>query len=51
MRAAIATRFSFPTINFGEDTDFARQILAAGALRTEFDIDRTIYHYDYRSFK
>lgn len=51
IRAAIATRFSFPPVNLGEDTDFARQMLRAGVLQTEYEITRTIYHYEYRSVK
>lgn len=51
IRSEIAMQFSFPELNFGEDTDWATQIRDSGLLQREAAIDRPIYHYLYRTTK
>lgn len=51
VRTEIGCRFKFPEKNFGEDTDWAMQMCNSGMLKTEHEIDNTIYYYEYRSRK
>lgn len=51
IKSSIAKQFKFPEINHGEDTDWATQIHKAGVLKTQYDITKTIYHYQYRRNK
>lgn len=47
IKRSIATQFTFPELNFGEDTDYAMQICRSGLLKTEAEISETIYFYRY----
>lgn len=50
IRRTIAQRFSFPDgKNFGEDTDYAMAILNSKAVKSEFFIDKVLYHYRYNA--
>ena len=51
IRSSIAKQFKFPEKNHGEDTAFAMQICYANVLRTEHEINSTIYYYDFKSNK
>lgn len=51
IKREIAQQFSFVSVNFGEDTEWATQIFNAGVLKTESTIDGVIYHYKYRTKK
>lgn len=51
IKASIAKQLKFPEKNHGEDTDWATQIFKSGLLKTEYQIDKVIYYYDYRSKK
>lgn len=51
IKANIAKQFRFPSINHGEDTDWATQIFKSGLLKVEYWIEPTIYFYEYRSKK
>jgi glycosyltransferase involved in cell wall biosynthesis len=47
IKSSIAKQFKFPSINHGEDTDWATQIFKSGLIQSEHYIDEVIYHYDY----
>jgi glycosyltransferase involved in cell wall biosynthesis len=47
----IAIKYKFPTINFGEDTDWAMQICNSGELKKEHYIDKVLYYYNFISNK
>jgi glycosyltransferase involved in cell wall biosynthesis len=47
IKSVIAKQFTFPTKNFGEDTDWAMQICRSGMLKTEVEITDTLYYYVY----
>ena len=50
IRRTIAQRFRFPDgKNFGEDTDYATEILNSKAVKSEFFIDKVLYHYRYNA--
>jgi glycosyltransferase involved in cell wall biosynthesis len=51
IRSVIAKQFTFPTKNFGEDTDWAMQICKSGMLKTEVEITDTLYYYVYLTNK
>lgn len=51
IKSSIAKKFRFPEKNHGEDTDFATKIFNSGIIKTEHEIQETIYLYDYRSKK
>lgn len=51
IRAEIAQRFRFPEKNFGEDHAWSTAIHRAEAIKTEFYIDKILYHYNYRTKK
>ena len=51
IRASIAKQFKFPEegpiANHGEDTAWATQLHLSRLLKTEFEINEILYHYDY----
>lgn len=47
IKTSIAKQFTFPTINHGEDKDWATQIFESGLLKKEYYIDDIIYNYQY----
>jgi len=47
IKASIAKQFKFPETNHGEDTEWATQIFNSGLIKTEYFIDRIIYHYKF----
>ena len=51
IKSSIAKQFKFPCINSGEDADWSMQIAKSGLLKTESEINETIYYYDYISNK
>lgn len=51
IKSSIAKQFKFPSINHGEDTDWATQIFKSGLVKTEHYIDKVIYNYIYTSKK
>lgn len=51
IKRSIAQQFKFPEINFGEDKDWSMQICNSGLLKTEANIDETLYFYRYISNK
>jgi hypothetical protein len=51
IKSSIAKQFTFPEINFGEDTDWATQINKSGLLKKEVYIEEIIYYYKYVSNK
>ena len=51
IRRTIAQRFRFPDAkNFGEDTDWAMSMVRSSALKSEFFIDKILYHYRFSSY-
>ncbi len=51
IKTEIATQFKFPEINYGEDTDWATQIRDSGLLKSEYYIDKILYHYQFKPNK
>ena len=51
IKASIAKQFKFPEINFGEDSDWAKQIHDSGLINTEVYIDKVLYHYLFKPNK
>jgi glycosyltransferase involved in cell wall biosynthesis len=51
IKSQIAKQFKFPCISNGEDRDWSMQIASSGLLKTESEINETIYYYDYISNK
>lgn len=49
IKRAIAQKFKFKEINFGEDFDWALQIRESGLLKTQAIIEPPVYHYQYRT--
>lgn len=49
IRRAVAQRYLYPEKNFGEDSDWAVAILNDHALKSEFFIDKVLYHYKFNS--
>ena len=47
MKRSIASRFAFPEISFGEDTDWAMRIAHSGLLKKEAKITEPYYFYLY----
>lgn len=47
IKTEIATKFKFPVVNFGEDTNWAMQIANAKVLKKETFIDEPIYYYKF----
>lgn len=51
IHSEIAKSFKFPEINFGEDSDWAKQIHESGLIKKEVYIDKVLYHYLYKTNK
>jgi len=51
IKASIAKQFRFPSINHGEDTDWATQIHNSGLLKHEYYTDVMLYQYLYNTNK
>lgn len=51
IKSSIAKAFIFPNLSNGEDKDWSMQIAESGLLKTEYEIQETIYFYDYISNK
>lgn len=50
LRRTIAQKFRFPDgKNFGEDTDYAMALLSSKLIKSEFFIDKVLYHYRYNA--
>lgn len=47
IRRQIAQKYRYPDKNFGEDSEWALAMLKDKALRSEFFIDKVLYHYRY----
>jgi glycosyltransferase involved in cell wall biosynthesis len=47
IKKEIASKFKFPMINRGEDTDWATQIARSGLLKKEAFIDKILYYYNF----
>ena len=51
IKSSIAKQFEFPSMNHGEDTEWATQLHWAGALKTEHPIEKIIYFYLFKPIK
>lgn len=51
IKRSIGIKFKFPDTSFGEDTDWATQMMLARVLKTEHYIDKPIYFYDFKPNK
>ena len=51
IKTSITKMFMFPDITFGEDYQWATKIHNSGAIKTEYRIDKPMYHYKYISKK
>jgi len=51
IKKSLVEQFKFPDKNNGEDTDWAMQICNSGVLKSEYDINQTIYYYLYDTEK
>jgi hypothetical protein len=51
IKREIAQGFKFPEKNHSEDTEWAMAMCRAGVIKSEHEINETIYYYDYRSKK
>ncbi len=51
IRRSIAIAFPFDSISSGEDTNWAMSIANAKAIRSEYFVDKVMYHYFYVSRK
>lgn len=51
IKSSIAKKFKFPTINHGEDTDWAMQICRSKLIETEQFINKPLYFYKYVKHK
>lgn len=51
MRRDIASKFLFPDVSYAEDTAWAMQICAAGVLKTQVEVNETLYYYQYKTNK
>lgn len=49
IKRSIASQFRFPEINYGEDSDWAMQVLRSGLIQNEAKIDVPYYFYKYVS--
>lgn len=48
MKRSIASRFLFPGINYGEDNNWAYQVLNERAIKTEAEVNIPYYFYQYQ---
>lgn len=51
IKKSIALQIMFPEKNIGEDHDYSMKLQKSGLLKTEHEINSTIYYYDYRAKK
>ena len=51
MKKELVKDFKFPDITMGEDYAWAKQIHDSGVLRTEYVIEKKLYHYKYLTKK
>jgi hypothetical protein len=51
MKRSIASQVKFPDVYDGEDYAWSKQIMERGLLKTEYFIDKEMYHYDFRTKK
>lgn len=47
IRRAIASRYVYADSSFGEDSDWAVRVMKDKALKTEFFVDKVLYHYQF----
>lgn len=50
IKREIASKFKFPEKNFGEDTGWAMQICKSGIIKTEYKINKPLYHYNFNTY-
>jgi glycosyltransferase involved in cell wall biosynthesis len=48
IKRSIASRFKFPVINRGEDTDWAMQVSNSGLLKKEAFVNKVVYYYRFQ---
>jgi GT2 family glycosyltransferase len=48
IRRSIAVRYPYIDVNMGEDSEVAKRMIRDKALKTEYFIDRVLYHYKFR---
>ena len=51
IKKSIASKYKFPSINHGEDTDFATQLFKSGDIKNEAWIDDVLYLYKFKTTK
>lgn len=51
IKTDIANKVKFPDITFGEDYKWATELNELGLIKTEFEINDVIYHYQYTTKK
>ena len=51
IKRSIASQFSFPPTNHGEDFDWSKKVFESGLIKTEHYVDAVTYHYKYVSNK
>lgn len=51
MKRELVKDFKFPDVTMGEDYAWAKQIHDSGVLKTEYVIEKKLYHYKYSSVK
>ena len=51
IKSEIAKQFTFPLKNFSEDTEWAVKVHESGLIKTEHEINETIYFYDFKPNK
>lgn len=47
IRRTLVASFPYLDASFGEDSDWAKRVMAAGVLKSEFFIDKVLYHYQF----
>jgi GT2 family glycosyltransferase len=47
IRRSIASKYKFKEVNFGEDTSWSLQMVRDNAIKSEFFVDRVMYHYKF----
>lgn len=51
IKRSIASKYKFPSISHGEDTDFATQVFKSGDIKTEAEITDILYYYKFKTVK
>lgn len=51
IKRSIASKYKFPSINHGEDTDFATQLFNSGDIKNEAEIKDILYYYKFKTNK